>query len=757
MLRTPDNELAGPMDRIMLLALWTMHERAKGKRIIAAGMGRPTFPINDSVSEFASLYWASMTQKSHNARRLLRDGVEDSLIVKSDAVIGYGNPRGDLEPREKMAGALSKWYGLPITAENVIFTVGGAGALRVIFDTFNKRYPNCRIMTPFPHYSLYTGPGGMNNLHPIDVMSQPGYRLTAASFKASLDAADALAAVDGNKVRLFLLCDPNNPLGTIVEESELKEIANILRSRPEINIAIDEAYAEMRLDGDGVSEGPSKHRSLLTIAPDLKDRILLMRSATKALSAAGERMAVLVSFNNSLTTQLVTEHIDNCGHAPRSSQAAFAEAMDKFTERERKDLVNFYKPMVDYVFERLHGMGAAMPDSSYKPTGTFYVVGDFSDLLGLDIPPEAEVALGKKGKAETAEDVAFSLLLKEGVMLAPLQYFGLSSNQAYLRITCSGGTEELTELMDRVEQALVNARLKKQETLHATIRAELTTLKRLHIDTYNPLALEAFDLFDQYNESICNPLFLKEGNISLSRLLYEVRASIIKHSSTEREKRDSAVAILQSASRGYLARREKSMWRVALEGLWVKFISANMQKSKFRDRLEHLPLGEAFEYLESNEVLNSQFNDELKKFNAEQQTKLDRASAGSGTGAIVSRLRNASNASASTGSGPDSARSLTASPSLHTGSQESSAAAAAIASWPTREPDCGSAGTSPAGSTSDSSSLENSMTSAQLQQMRLLERSPLENMTIKMTAHGIVQLGIDADQDTVATNTVHRP
>ncbi|MFX7739893.1 aminotransferase class I/II-fold pyridoxal phosphate-dependent enzyme, partial [Acinetobacter baumannii] len=81
--------------------------------------------------------------------------------------------------------------------------------------------------------------------------------------------------------------DPNNPLGTIIEDSELYSIAEILRKHTDILIILDEAYAEMRLDGQ-------QHMSLLRIAPDLSSRIVLMRSATKALSAAGERMAALI-------------------------------------------------------------------------------------------------------------------------------------------------------------------------------------------------------------------------------------------------------------------------------------------------------------------------------------------------------------------------------------------------------------------------------------------------------------------------------
>ena len=45
---TPNNESGDKTDKIMLLAMWTETLRQEGlvKSIIAAGMGRPTYPVN---------------------------------------------------------------------------------------------------------------------------------------------------------------------------------------------------------------------------------------------------------------------------------------------------------------------------------------------------------------------------------------------------------------------------------------------------------------------------------------------------------------------------------------------------------------------------------------------------------------------------------------------------------------------------------------------------------------------------------------
>jgi len=140
-------------------------------------------------------------------------------------------------------------------------------------------------------------------------MKNPGYRLTAESLSTSIESANKLASIDGGYPHALLLCDPNNPLGTVLGGEELEKIADVLRANKDLTIILDEAYAEMVLDGQ-------KHVSLLSVAPDLKNRIILLRSATKGLSAAGERMAITIAFNKEIMKTMLQHSINNYGHAP---------------------------------------------------------------------------------------------------------------------------------------------------------------------------------------------------------------------------------------------------------------------------------------------------------------------------------------------------------------------------------------------------------------------------------------------------------
>lgn len=499
---TPNGQSAKKIEKVMLLAMWANslreeRDRKQTDKMIFAGMGKPTYPINrQTIASYLS-YWNKLDDLSS----LNADQLEES------SAIDYGDPRGDQEPRALMAERMSLWYEAEIKPEHVLFTVGGIGALRVIFETLNTHYqeiPHYRIITPFPHYSAYSN-NPNHRLHPVDVMKESGYKLTAKAVEASINEAYLLAEKDYGLPKALLICNPSNPLGTIIDEEELIKIADVLRNYPDLHIIFDEAYTEM-----SYLEMPS----FLKCAPDLKERVVIMRSATKALSAAGERMAVLLVFEPTLMNEMLNKNISYFIHAPRSAQIAYAETMMHFDREEQKKLATFYKIKVDYVIQRLLAMGAAMPDPLYHVEATFYALADFSDLFGIELPLDAARALQRTGRVTSDEELAYYLLFEDSLMIAPLSYFGLSDKSGYMRITCSANEKELNEMMDRLELRLFKARKSKQMRLMRTINQTLATLKKENHSLYKT-TITNIELITQGED---NCLTLKIKNQALNKL-----------------------------------------------------------------------------------------------------------------------------------------------------------------------------------------------------------------------------------------------
>ncbi len=562
-MRTPDNQSGDDRDPIMLLNDWAdkLNEEAstsaRAKPFIFAGMGKPTFPVNIHTVEMLIAFWQAF-------QALLKKERSKKGSITEPLAIDYGKGISDTLPRTIMAKAMSDWYKAPVTADNILFTAGGAGALNTIFETFNELYqdmPLYRVITPFPHYSLYAA-NNRHQLHPIDVMKEPGYQLTAAALEASIKSAYTLAQQDNNLPKVVLLCNPSNPLGTIIPEDELKKIANVLGKYPDLKIVMDEAYAEMCWTC-------SKVPSLLEIAPELTKRIIILRSATKALSMAGERWGMMMAFDPELMTLFRNKNIKATGHAPRTAQLMYAKTMESFDDDQKRELQDYYQPKVEYVYQRTKAMGASMPDPAYKIEGSFYVLCDLSDLLGEAIPPEAKRALGqdKTDKIQTSEDLAYSLLFQDSLMVAPGAYFGMDPKNGFIRITCSGTEEQLKEMMDRIENRLLCARQNTAKQLVSEINKQMISLTNIAGQTQAVIHKLSHQL-NLLKVNSDNSLQLKEHNIALKNLLSEINHEII--CAKPEDKCIKQLPTFFSLANGALKQQQQ---RERLHAEWRKFVN----------------------------------------------------------------------------------------------------------------------------------------------------------------------------------------
>lgn len=470
----PNGLPANNIDRTMLLALWVKHLKSQGKEIIFAGMGNPTFPINHDIGSEEIKYWNDKQQQAAQARDALsemhrvkdNDDAEASAlrdkVAEIDCTVPYGHPQGQEASRDKIAGALNNWYGIKTAkAKDIILPVGGAAGLYAIFDFINeKKDPKGVIVTPVPFYGLYKGNKQQNRLHPIHVMKEPGYKLTAKALKESI----AEAKRQNLPINAFLFNDPSNPLGTVTDRSEWEKIAAVLREflaqekdlpdDKKTPIILDEAYAEM-----GITKKPI---SLVTVAPDLAKHIIVMRSATKGLSAAGERMALVYSENEYFINECLTPGVNIYGHAPISAQVSFAAGLHGLNKSKLEEMALYYGPKLKLVNKRAREMGVNMPDESYVPEGTFYIVLDLSDLIGQPLNEKAKQAVGNKATIQTNEDICYHLLFENNIMIGPASYSGLDPKSGFVRVTCSGGEAQLNKIMDGIHAQIIKAREAKR-------------------------------------------------------------------------------------------------------------------------------------------------------------------------------------------------------------------------------------------------------------------------------------------------------
>jgi len=198
--------------------------------------------------------------------------VKDALSAFGSAPHGYMPNTGYPEVRGAVAEYLSEEQGIPLSADEVIMTVGAAGALNVIFKALLD--PGDEVLTPAPcfvEYGFYAdNHGGM-----LKTVS------TREDFSLDLEGIEAAV---GPRTKILLINSPNNPTGQIYSENSLASLGELLRRKSReysrtLYLVSDEPYRKLVFDDVAV---PSIFRSY--------ENSMIATSYSKELSLAGERI-----------------------------------------------------------------------------------------------------------------------------------------------------------------------------------------------------------------------------------------------------------------------------------------------------------------------------------------------------------------------------------------------------------------------------------------------------------------------------------
>ena len=387
-------------------------------------VGKPTAPIFHEMAKIGIEYWQKATSEA----------------------ISYGHPKGEHSNKQLAASGLSKIYNVEISPKHILFTVGGKSARYSMLKSVQDYIGDKKIVTTLPYYMDYAGYACdefVTNLAFVDLAKGNTATLIAKLLQDSLEKIKDVGA--------FLFCDPNNPMGTTLQLEEWQKVGKVLTAYPKTPIILDEAYAEMVFD--------RPHVSLLTACPYLYDRIMILRSAAKGFSAAGERMALLICPNEQILQNITYHNMSIYIHAPKSLQYMYARLLNEISPNKYEQIANFYKGKVNRVHHELQKLNL-LPScfGKYKPNATFYVIADLSYFKGKRIHPQAQYILKKTSNTiETDLDLSFHMLFKYGIALTPLSYFGFAPESLLTRITCSMEDEEIDDLIEILKLAKESA------------------------------------------------------------------------------------------------------------------------------------------------------------------------------------------------------------------------------------------------------------------------------------------------------------
>jgi len=371
--------------------------RKKGIDVISFGVGEPDFQTPDHIREAA--------------KRAIDEGASHYTAV-----------RGLLKLREAICvDSKKRRGGVTHTPDEVVVSVGAKHSLfnlaLALFEDGDE------VIIPAPYWVSYPEQVRMLGATPVvvETREEDGFVLDAAALERAIT----------KRTKALILCTPSNPTGSAYTPAQLEAIAAVARKH-DFWIVTDEIYARLVYGG-------FEQRSILELAPDLKDRLIVVDGVSKTYAMTGWRIGWI------LAPKAVCEAVDMVQSQSTTNPTAVAQyaaiaalegpdtafdAMHRVFDERRQVMVS--------------GLNALPGIRCRMPEGAFYA---FPSVAGL---------YGKKaGTHELTDDIAVAkwLLEEARVAVVPGTPFGAPG---YVRLSYATSTELIREGVKRIGDAVAS-------------------------------------------------------------------------------------------------------------------------------------------------------------------------------------------------------------------------------------------------------------------------------------------------------------
>ncbi len=304
--------------------------------------------------------------------------------------------------------------------------IAATGAKQIIFNAFLATLDkNDEVIIPAPGWVSYFDIAGFFEAKPV-VVSCPesqGFKITAEQLAASITP----------KTKWLVLNSPANPTGAVYTFHELESIAKVLQANPHVWILSDDIYEHLIYDDQ-------KFFNILNVAPNLKDRTLVVNGLSKGFSMTGWRLGYAAG-PQKLIKALTTLQSQSTSNPNSITQHAAIAALNEPRDFLKK-WCNTFVERRDYVLERINAIEGL---SAIKPMGAFYIYVNCSGVIHKKTPS------GKVIQSDT--DFSEYLITENLVATVSGEAFYFSP---YLRISYAIDMENIVKACDRIESAVKN-------------------------------------------------------------------------------------------------------------------------------------------------------------------------------------------------------------------------------------------------------------------------------------------------------------
>lgn len=368
--------------------------RAAGEDIIALSAGEPDFPTPGHV-------------------------IQAAIDAMRAGHTGYTSVGGVPELKDAIRAKFREENGLEFRRDEIMASTGGkqviANAMLATIDDGDE------VIVPAPFWVSYPELASFCGGKPVVIptTAEDGFCISPEGLEAAITP----------RTKWLLLNSPCNPSGAVYSADLLERLAAVLERHPHVHILSDDIYEHLIY-----SDAP--FRTLLQVAPQLRDRTLTMNGVSKAYSMTGWRIgfvggpARLVKAMEKIQGQTTS-----CPNAIAQWAAIAALTGPKDFLQERRASFRARRDLVIGKLQQIAGVDCATPE------GAFYAYPSCEGFFGG--------TSGGGRKIESDRDFTEALMEEANVAVVFGAAFGLAG---HFRISYAAPEAGLTEACARIAQ-----------------------------------------------------------------------------------------------------------------------------------------------------------------------------------------------------------------------------------------------------------------------------------------------------------------
>ncbi len=369
--------------------------RSEGKNVISFSIGEPDFDTPEHIKKAAV------------------DAINAGFTR-------YTAAAGIVELRKAVAKKLKEDNGLDYDYTQIVISNGAKHSLiNALMAIIN---PGDEVIIPAPYWLSYAEMVRLAGGTPVVVyMDQnEGFALTRKVLEKGYS----------DKTKAVIITTPSNPTGIVMDEGELREIADFAVEK-DIAVIADEIYEKLIYSED------KKHISIASLNKEIYDRTITINGVSKSYAMTGWRIgyAAAPAPIAKLMSSMQSHMTSNPNSIAQKAALAAIEGPQDCVEDMRKQ----FAKRRDYIYDRVVNMPYL---KTVKPEGAFYLFVDFSGTYGKSY---------KGTVLESAAQIGAILLDEKLIAVVPCADFGMPD---HIRLSYATSIENITEGMNKLEEFL---------------------------------------------------------------------------------------------------------------------------------------------------------------------------------------------------------------------------------------------------------------------------------------------------------------